>query len=328
MYERWHTCCNDRMSRDGMGAAPATTEPVYVTPRRFTGALLSVVVSCAIIGWLLLTMGVEPFLAALRSLSPLSAGAALIAGLAATVIQAQRWRIVSRGFGMNLGLTEAVAQCWQASFLNSVLPGGLAGDALRAVEQRGGVGGTWRGSVGSVVGERIVATVITLAAAAVVLLPRELWLGAAVTAVTLVVAVFAWFAIRGISWASRVRVVALSCAGWVVFAGLFAVAVFAGERSGPPATSPAEVTIAAGDIVGLAALTLAGMSIPVSLGGWGPREGAAAFGFVLFGYSAAQGVAVAVSYGILALVSASPGAIIMLVRAFMSDRKTPSKSTG
>ena len=269
-------------------------------------------VSGAIIGWLVYTMGTGPFFAAARSLTPLTVMAALCAGTAATIVQAQRWRLVSRGFGMNLGISEAVAQCWQASFLNSVLPGGLAGDALRTVEQRRRVDGSWRGSLGSVGGERIVATVITLTAAAVVLLPRQLWLGAVVSGLTVVVAVIAWFFIRRLSWSSQVHVVALSCASWLIFVGLFAVAMLAVQPLDPAEASVPEVT--AGEIVGLGALALAGMSVPISVGGWGPREGVAAFGFVLFGYSAEQGVAVAVSYGILALVSVLPGLVIMLVR--------------
>jgi uncharacterized membrane protein YbhN (UPF0104 family) len=281
--------------------------------RRLLSTVLPMIISVVIIGWLLAVVGVEPFLAAVRSLSPLSIGIALCLGAAATLIQAQRWRLVSRGFGIELGLAEATARCWQASFLNMVLPGGLAGDALRAVEQRELSNGSWRGSIGSVVGERLAATVMVLAAASAVLLPRDFWLGLAVSGVAIVVAAVAWPSLRRLSTSAKTGVVGLSFAGWAIFVGLFAVAALLGEISlaSTAGFSPLSVV----DVIGLAALTLAGMSVPLSVGGWGPREGAAAFGFVLFGYSAEQGVAVAVAYGLLALVSVLPGAGYLLVRS-------------
>lgn len=287
--------------------------------RRLLSGLLQFLVSAVIIGWLVTVVGVGPFLEAARSLTPLSIGAALLLGAAATIIQAQRWRLVSRGFGMELGLAEAVAKCWQASFLNSVLPGGLAGDAVRAVEQRDLPNGSWRGGVGSVVGERLAATVVILAAASVALLPREFWLGLAVGGAAAVTAAVAWTSLRRLSWSSRMGIVGLSCAGWLVFVLLFVVSALGGVR--PDSGAPGLSVVAGGDIVGLAALTLAGMSVPFSWGGWGPREGAAAFGFVLFGYSAAQGVAVSVSYGLLALVSVMPGAVVLLYRVISRWRR-------
>ncbi|MBT8489350.1 MAG: flippase-like domain-containing protein, partial [Gemmatimonadetes bacterium] len=57
---------------------------------------------------------------------------------------------------------------------------------------------------------------------------------------------------------------------------------------------------------------LVAMLIPVSVAGWGLREGAAAalWGFV--GLSAADGVAVSVAYGLLVLASSLPGAVFLV----------------
>jgi hypothetical protein len=62
----------------------------------------------------------------------------------------------------------------------------------------------------------------------------------------------------------------------------------------------------------LALLVLLAMAVPISIGGWGPREGAAAWAFALAGLGAAAGVTTAVIYGVLALVASLPGAIVLV----------------
>ena len=49
-------------------------------------------------------------------------------------------------------------------------------------------------------------------------------------------------------------------------------------------------------------LVLLAMAVPTNIGGWGPREGVAAWVFAAAGLGAAQGVAVAAVYGVLVLV--------------------------
>lgn len=268
---------------------------------------VQVLVTVGAIVTLLVVIGPDPFVAGLRALTPWSIAVALALGAAGTLIQAQRWRLVSRGYGTVLSLSDAWMRCWQAVFLNSVLPGGLAGDAMRAIEHRVGRDASWRGSVGSVAGERLAGTAVVLVAASVALLGVRPWLSAAAGGAALVVVAFAWPALRRLAARDLVAVGALSVAGWLVFAALFVVAV----RSEIVA-----VTIPAWpDVFGLAAVLLAGMSIPLSWGGWGPREGAAALGFVVFGYTAELGVAVSVGYGLLALISVLPGGLVLLTRS-------------
>ncbi|MEU4428989.1 UPF0104 family protein, partial [Actinoplanes sp. NPDC024001] len=61
-------------------------------------------------------------------------------------------------------------------------------------------------------------------------------------------------------------------------------------------------------------LALLAMGLPVNVGGWGPREGVMAWAFGAAGLSAAQGLTIAVAYGILAFVAAAPGAVIVVTR--------------
>jgi hypothetical protein len=65
--------------------------------------------------------------------------------------------------------------------------------------------------------------------------------------------------------------------------------------------------------VPLTALALLAMAVPVNVGGWGPREGVAAWAFGAAGLTATQGVATAVVYGALVLAWSLPGAAILVV---------------
>ena len=68
-----------------------------------------------------------------------------------------------------------------------------------------------------------------------------------------------------------------------------------------------------GELLPLALLVLLAMAVPLNIGGWGPREGVAAWAFAAAGLGAAQGVSAAVVYGALALVATLPGAVVLVV---------------
>lgn len=268
--------------------------------RRWLG-LLQAACAAALIYLLVRIFGTGPFAAGLEALTFPSIVAALLLGLLGTAAQAQRWRLVSAGFGMHLPPGGAVAQCYEASFLNAVLPGGLAGDAIRTARQRSAYQSSWLSSIGSVLGERLAGTVIVLLAAAAALLAVDWRASAAVTAGALVVLLAARPSLRRLPHLTLAAVWGLSVLGWASYAALFAVSA----ALTAPELDPA-------DVVGLAAICLAGMSIPLSLGGWGPREGVAAVAFMMVGYPGALGIEVSVGYGLLALVSVLPGAVLLL----------------
>src|SRR4029079_13948869 len=57
-------------------------------------------------------------------------------------------------------------------------------------------------------------------------------------------------------------------------------------------------------------LALRAMSLPLNVGGWGPREAVTAWAFGAAGLSATQGLTTAVVYGVFAFVAALPGAFV------------------
>jgi uncharacterized membrane protein YbhN (UPF0104 family) len=67
-------------------------------------------------------------------------------------------------------------------------------------------------------------------------------------------------------------------------------------------------------------LALLAMSLPVNVGGWGPREGVTAWAFGAAGLSASQGLTIAVAYGLFAFVAALPGAVVLISRALSRSR--------
>jgi uncharacterized membrane protein YbhN (UPF0104 family) len=73
-------------------------------------------------------------------------------------------------------------------------------------------------------------------------------------------------------------------------------------------------------LVPLMLLALLAMTLPVNIGGWGPREGVMAWAFGAAGMSATLGLTVAVVYGLLVLVASLPGAGVLAVRWIMRLR--------
>jgi glycosyltransferase 2 family protein len=68
-------------------------------------------------------------------------------------------------------------------------------------------------------------------------------------------------------------------------------------------------------LVTLALVVLLGASIPLSVGGWGPREGVAGWAFALAGLGASAGVSASTLFGALTIIAVSPGAVVTVVAA-------------
>ena len=135
--------------------AAAETRPR--TSRRVL-AVAQLVVTAGIIGWLVATWGARPFAAGARAITAPAVLGALVLGGVGVCLQAERWRLVAGAGGINLRHLDAIARCYQAAFINAVLPGGLAGDAVRAVEQApqgAGRRATITRSVATVAAERL-----------------------------------------------------------------------------------------------------------------------------------------------------------------------------
>jgi uncharacterized membrane protein YbhN (UPF0104 family) len=261
-------------------------------------------------------LGSGAVLGGLRAVDAGTVLAALALGLVATVSSAWRWCLVARRLGMELPLRSAVADCYQAVLLNSVLPAGVLGDVHRAVAHGRGSGDVALG-VRAVVLERLAGQVVLVAVAAGVLAYEPALLdvvapGRWVLAVVLAaVAVTAWLLrarlrplLTDARSALRPAVVGLSVLALACYLATFVLAARAAGSTAPVV-----------ELLPMLVLALLAMSLPLNVGGWGPREATAAVGFGAVGLGATQGLATAVVYGVLCLVACLPGAAVLAVRA-------------
>lgn len=300
------------------------------------GPLVRGGLAVAVLALLAGQLGTRTVLDGLRSLSPGTFAAALSLGAVAALAAAARWRLVSRTLGEPVPLPVAVADTYRAQLLNSVLPAGLAGDAHRAAAH-GMPGSGGRAGFRAVVLERVGGQVVVVLAC-LVLLAGPLgpaWIDCALLVAALVAAALArdGRAVRGRSrpgvrgWSDDARTVLLSrdtgpgvallsLAALACHLGLFVVAARA-----------AGVTAPLGELLPLLASGLLSMSIPLNVGGWGPREGVTAAAFGAAGLDPAAGFAVAVLFGVLGTVSCLPGALT-LARAWGGIKMHPRRTKG
>ncbi|TNC23566.1 lysylphosphatidylglycerol synthase transmembrane domain-containing protein [Amycolatopsis alkalitolerans] len=274
---------------------------------------LKLLVGAGILGVLVWRVGSGAFLAGLRAIDGPALAAALVIGLATTVASAWRWCLVARRLGLPLKLGEAVTEYYRALLLNAVLPAGVLGDVHRAVSHGQQSGAMGRG-VRAVFLERFAGQVVLIAVAVVVLLADPGLAGVlpggdtAIAVVGVVLAAGALAAAarwgRGLLDRSTLPGVMLLSALTVVgHVTMYLVAIRASGLHAPVTT-----------LVPLVVLTLLVMGLPVNIGGYGPREAFAAVAFGAAGLGAAHGVTAAVVYGVLTLVAALPGALVLFLR--------------
>jgi uncharacterized membrane protein YbhN (UPF0104 family) len=283
--------------------------------------------SVTVLWFLWWRVGGAPFKDGLRAVTWPAVVAAVTLTALTTVCSAWRWRVVARALGVGIGLRGAVCAYYRSQFLNSVLLGGVLGDVHRAVTHGRRAGDVVRG-VRAVAWERLSGQVIQAVVTAVVLLTMPSPVRPALPYLLAGVAGIAGCAALAVRFAARrgrsrlaltARAVAddlrrgllarnvwpqLTLTSVLVVAGHTATFVIAARVAG--------VTAPLGELVALLMVVQTAMVIPLSVGGWGPREGAAAWAFAAAGIGAATGIALATLYAVLALTAVAPGAGLLL----------------
>ena len=243
-----------------------------------------------------------------------------------TVLSAWRWRYTAKRLGLNLSLRDAVREYYLAIFINQVCPGGIVGDLSRA----------WRHArtaetgpaVRAVILERLSGqmVMIVLSLGAVAALPEDLigdvpygWV--LLVILSLVTVVVMTVVRRRLSEneslvgkllhdarmavCSREALPSQLISSSIIVASYLLTFVIAARAIGsytPLAT-----------LVPLIPIVLLAMLLPISIAGWGVREGVAAFLWAAAGLSAVEGAAISATYGLLILISSLPGAGVLLV---------------
>jgi uncharacterized membrane protein YbhN (UPF0104 family) len=234
---------------------------------------------------------------------------ALLAGQ--IVLSALRWRHTAGRLGLHLCRTEAIREYFLAVLANSLLPGGVLGDVARSARarHRAGLGA----AVSSVVVERAAGQVaLALAAGAGVAAWLWPWPGAWVLAGLGLGAVLAAL---GLAFGGRVgallRRVWVDGGAWRVQGGL-SLAILGCNLGGFWAAARAVgLTLPWPEAPALLAAALAAMAVPLSVGGWGLREAAAAAIWPLAGIAPEAAVAAGIAFGLAAVLAALPGALFI-----------------
>jgi uncharacterized membrane protein YbhN (UPF0104 family) len=281
----------------------------------------------AVLAVLIWRLGTGPFLQGIRTIngSALAAGTGLV--VLTTVCSAWRWKIVAGHLGVGLSLPAAVAAYYRAIFLNVTLPGGVVGDVHRGISHGRDVNDVGR-ALRAVAWERAAGQVVQVLVTVVVLLvlPSPVqsampWVGIVVVAGLLGVALLArqrpagarsaWARTRSAA-ADDIRRGLLARTAWLPIALTSAVVVAGHAVTFLIAARTAGVTAPLSRMLPIALLVVMAMVLP-SVGGWGPREGVAAWVFGAAGLGAGRGVATAVVYGVMVLVACLPGAAVLVV---------------
>lgn len=267
----------------------------------------------------------------------------LALGLAISVIQvmlcAWRWRLTAGLIGVPLRFRYALGEYYLAQFVNQVLPGGVLGDAGRALRHAhqtpAAKGSAWR----AVIIERASGQMAVVLLTALALASSPLWhstLGARgyllLVLVLLMVGAGLWAALgltasirqhwpklaRWLRWVTPLKhdiqrgLLQRRIWGWQLAASLLVVFSYALVML--CAARAIGVELPASQLLALAPALLLAMLVPLTVAGWGVREGTAASVWVWVGLAPSQGVAVSMAYGLMVLLASLPGLVVAFRR--------------
>jgi uncharacterized membrane protein YbhN (UPF0104 family) len=277
------------------------------------------------------TVGAGPFLHGLLSIDGRTVGAAVLLAAIATSAAAWRWRVVAVRLGVTIRWSTAIGMYYRSQFLNTVLPGGIVGDIHRALAHGRRVENI-RQTARAVVIERTSGQIVQGALTVLILacfgaqfegyLLTPLVIGLGTIGGGVLIAAVASVAVREkLLREGRELRASLGSAGApfpVVIASIIVIACHVATFT--LATAAVGIRVPPTQMLTLAIVILFGASIPLNVGGWGPREGIAGWAFALGGFGASGGVAASTLFGVLTVIAVSPGAIIALVFAIRGRR--------
>jgi glycosyltransferase 2 family protein len=311
-----------------------------VTPRAW--ACVRLAGAAAVLAVLVDRVGTGPFLAGLRSVSIWSLAAASGIAVLTTACCAWRWCTVARGLGVPLRIGTAFLAYYRSQFLNGALPGGILGDIHRGVRHGRDAGDLGRG-LRAVAWERTAGQAVQLLIAVLVLSiapsPVRATMPVVLIAIAACAGVVVW-AVRATpgdgssAWARAVRTAVTELRDGLaarrqspVVVGTSVVSVMGHTATFVIAARVAGSTTPIAALLPLTMLVLLAAAAPMNVGGWGPREGVAAWAFASAGLGASQGVAAGTAYGVLVAAASLPGAVVLVV-GLLGRRSRPTGPVG
>jgi uncharacterized membrane protein YbhN (UPF0104 family) len=330
---------------------PETSHPTSrTTPKKSPWkTLLRILVTLLFLAIVIFFVDARALFARVASLDPIWVGIALLATLPQYVLSAARWRLTAERLGAFLPFRVALSEYYLAVFANQILPGGVLGDAARAV--RHGHALTSRDEAHRY-GPAIRAVIFERASGQLVLFLFMLaglffWpsapqgqapfieIAAIVLIAIVILGLVLFFLIRSPLAQSSLAQSRLGIGASGLFAearhalfardvilrqALYSLSVLAtylfcfycaGRAIG--------ISMSLGEVVALVPAILFSMTIPITIAGWGIREASAAAIWGLANLTPSDGVAVSVTYGIIVFLSALPGLFFVIPRSAQGD---------
>lgn len=252
------------------------------------------------------------------------------------MLSALRWRITASRLGHVMSLKHAIVEYYLATFANLTLPGGVAGDAARVYRNRhtSGLGTAAHG----VVLERLAGQAALFVVTIVGWLLWPILMHASVSASGLWVLTIALLVfVLGVvlvflivkyapdritrfltDFGPSVRRVWCADRQWIVQSFLSLSIVVTYLLVFLVSSYAIQQPLSAAAVIAIVPVVLLSMLIPLSIGGWGIREAAAATLWPLAGLSSESGVATSVVYALVSLIGCLPGLISFLLRYGLS----------
>jgi glycosyltransferase 2 family protein len=297
-------------------------------------------VTLALLGLLWQAIDGPAALELLLAAEPFWLAVAVVALTGQTLLSALRWRLTAGALGQSISVARAIREYYLSQIVNQSLPGGVLGDAGRAVRARHEAGLKRAGQ--AVVFERLAGQLALFAVTAVavlmvwitpngIVLPDWVLVMVAFSAIAvMLMAGMIWGLSRGANatntqvrdWtrAFSLSVLAPAVVSRQVILSLGTTALnLLAFALCARATGTAMPVTAVMIVVPLILFT---MLIPISVSGWGLREGAAAALFPVFGATATEGFAASLAFGLMFLLSTLPGIAVLL----LSPKPVPAET--
>ncbi|MCW2236275.1 lysylphosphatidylglycerol synthase transmembrane domain-containing protein [Azospirillum canadense] len=320
------------MSSQEVSLSP--TDPVVLPAPKPGGRLMlaaKLVVTLAVLGLLASKADWSGVLDRIAGADPAWLAAGFAAKFLSVVCSAERWRDALHAAGERVSRWLAMRLMFAGLFFGQVLPGALGGDVVRGwLTYRGG--GSSSAVVLALVMDRLLALVgcVLLLFAGLPHLvatapPAVAWAGPAAV-LLLTAGLLAGIQADRIPLPSilkRPPVVALQSlvsrlrgalfSRWALVGLVHSTAVHVCTIVAVIAYSRAlGLPVAVADAVAVVPMTIFAAALPISLNGWGVREGAFVAGFALYGLGPAEALVLSLMIGLSVTLSSLPGGLLWL----------------
>lgn len=308
--------------------------------------LLKIAVSGGLIAFLVTQMDLAAVRGALAAVTPFSVIACIGLLFAQMFLLTLRWTILMRAAGADIGYWAALRILFAAMFFTQALPSSIGGDAVRIymVHRRGLPLGQASSTVLLDRAAGLTSLIVMMALFGHIVFARlpgdsGPWLQLLPVAALLAIGAGFWLLPRiarllaVYRWGARLAN-PLGLIGQLARDTRLAVPVFAISFSVHASTALA-VWILAGDLApGITYFTVLAflppaillMVLPITIAGWGVREGVLVTLFTLTGYGGAEGLIVSLLWGVTTLLAVVPAGLVWLVTRDQGEGLPPTTS--